>query len=648
MIDLQKNDFRVFANGYFEQQKDGFKPRKDTPAIKISPPLDWAMDPLQDRNWRFQLSAWRMLPPIWQQFYGKDWENLQCEVLRWIRDWHRFHFVEQRRSAFMWQDMATGIRAEHLALVQRLIHKGLFTLSPSDSRMLDSLIASHADKLMDPAFISSGNHAIFQLKGLRLLGIVRPDLEQLRGEEEYASRMMSSLLHAQFRPSGVHVENSPDYHNFALANFRYIRPALFPSIAEQMEEVLQRAENVAPWLTLPNGRAAPIGDTEKLGPMLLGAVHFDASAQAQNGSVLLMRDLSDGGYVVLRTTPETPPERELMIIVHGQAYVTSHAHADQLAFNLFYRGAPLFVDSGKYSYNNDAWRKYFLSDRAHNLVGLQGRAFGPHDTRLVGSCIDTARKDEDGRFIVEGEVWRGDEFRHRRRYTYDPEGMLIISDVIECNKDDLPVIYFHLAPGCVTTTEGREVVIQRHGIAVARVSVDKQEFAPHLTEGAVRPQIQGWISPEYSKRVSAPVLEFRASSLVSEWECKVELIEPNRPYVFSHLPELLRPSAKLPFEYVRTIARTVDIGGGEQEQRFVIEVIGYPLEAVTEPLIRALELSGYRARSKAGAPVGTRNVLRNQDGTELRVVVRPPEEYKTRLKGSTGSVYFALRSECAT
>ena len=169
---LVRDDFQIFGAGYLEQVTQGFKPRSDVPAVRLHPPLDWDMDPFNDRNWRFQLSAWRMLDPIWSQWYEHDWSRLSRETMPWVEDWYRYHVAQRRSSKFEWYDMATGLRAQHIALLLYLQQRHLIALDTGQLRQLHWLARMHVRKLRERAFINSNNHGIFQIQGLRLLCLV--------------------------------------------------------------------------------------------------------------------------------------------------------------------------------------------------------------------------------------------------------------------------------------------------------------------------------------------------------------------------------------------------------------------------------------------------------------------------------------------
>jgi hypothetical protein len=55
----------------------------------------------------------------------------------------------------------------------------------------------------------------------------------------------------------------------------------------------------------------------------------------------------------------------------GPDYSPGHAHCEAMAFELFHKGKPLFVNCGTYAYQCDQ-RSFFKSTQAHNTVQVSG------------------------------------------------------------------------------------------------------------------------------------------------------------------------------------------------------------------------------------------------------------------------------------
>jgi hypothetical protein len=526
---LRSDDFSIFGGDYDALKKSGFRPRKDVAAVPLALPIDWDMDPFRDANWRFQLSAWRMLNPIWSKWYGKDWVRLKEEIMPWIEDWGRYHLDEERTSAFEWYDMATGLRAQNLAMLFLLQHQGKLQLSQRETGMLLRLAAQHVKKLRDSAFINSGNHGIFQIQGLRLLCITSR-VPECTGEEGYSSMMMERIFDSQFDAHGVQTENSPSYHIFALNAFSKIRETLYPSIATRFREVLSKAASIAPWFTQPNGAIVQIGDSEGPGVKEPLSAMISSSPFAEDDGQAVVTDLHKSGYVIVQSRPEVDASQAFMLVINGATSRTKvHDHADELSFIWLAGGRSLFVDSGKFTYNKNAWRSYFVSDRAHNVVGVDGLSFAPRYTLETTSTLDSL-KARAGQYDVSGCVHRGRKFEYCRRYVYRPGKDLVIQDDIKSLPSaSRPAIYWHLAPDLGARLESGGITIaSESGAPVARMTIDQPGCSPTVISGATKPRIQGWVSRGYKQKEPADVIKYICSSDVKKIETRIVLVTPQK------------------------------------------------------------------------------------------------------------------------
>jgi hypothetical protein len=507
---LQRNDFQVVSAERGQPLEAGFQPRADLPPYPLAYPLDWTIDPHGDRNWRFQLHAWRMLNPVWRRFLDVAPDPaLFDNVLEVLRDWHRAHMVEGIGSEYAWNDMATGLRAQHLALVKTVVDEGLARIPDADQAMFDALAREHVRRLRDPEFLSKMNHAIFQLHGLRLLCAAHPGAADDPGEETETSLRMRDLVHSQFGADAVHTEDSPFYHHFAVLRFRKIRPGLYPLVADDITALLAEAAAVTPWLTLPDGRFAAIGDSEGEGLAFPEGAAPPVRGHTPDGVPVIARDLCAGGYAIVRSHPETPPERAFMLIVSGSSWRgIGHDHVDELGFELFDRGRPLLVDSGKYAYEADEWRTYFVGDRSHNVAGLAETVFRPADTSPRGSAL-TGMSQVGGAWVVSGAVERGGVFRHSRHFMYAPGEQLLLLDQVESGSGEAVELRFHFHEDVAVELDGNRAIARREGALVATLAVDHADAALSLHRGESEPVVLGWRSPSYRERVPCTCLRVR-------------------------------------------------------------------------------------------------------------------------------------------
>ena len=496
-IETRPGDFKIASGGYDSLIAEGFKPRADLAAVRLSVPIEWNMDPFKDRNWRFQLQAWRMLNPIWGEYLKSESPELLTEIWNVVRDWGEYHVIEGRTPSYAWQDMATGIRAQHLAYFHRLRTDGLWDPSAEDDALLDALTKKHVERLFGEEGIARNNHAFFQVHGLRLLCNEANPLDACKGEEQFSASTMQRLITAQFDEDGVHTEDAPDYHSFTLRTLKGIRLALYPSLDREVTARLAKAEALMPWFTMPDGALANIGDSEGVGYPVKAKL-ADSCDDPDVSPCVYHKNLVASGYAMVRAQWSPDPASASMLVVTGTSHEYGHDHADELSFLMYHQGRAIFVDSGKYGYEKDEWREYFLSDVAHNTVGIEGATFAPGDTRSRGTSL-TSMAHEERSYVITGLVMRGDSFIHQRSLRYTPaRHQIVLDDEWSIPSGARAVSRLHLAPGLSAGIEGANVLISDEaGSAIVVISGSSENCRPEIARGQESLVKLGWFSQAY-------------------------------------------------------------------------------------------------------------------------------------------------------
>ena len=314
-------------------------------------PMKWNANPFYDDNWKFHLSAWRMLDPIIREYARTGDPAYLREAMPFALDWHRYHLEERRRNKFVWYDMSVGQRAAKLAFIIERVNRRLFVVSDDEKGKLLEMAEAHLTELMKPQAIAPNNHGIFQALGLKLLAAVvgdRPDAADL------AVKQFRRIMDGQFTHEGVHTENSPDYHF-------YTRTMLLSSkVSRHLGDPFNGREDavkaVNPWLVFPTGKIARVGDSYgKSAPLSV-----DPEDTIRCGEkAYAVKDLTKSGYAIVRSLPSEP--QNSMLFVTGMAHTMDHKHADELSFELFEEGQFVFVDSGKYGYKRNSMRESFAA-----------------------------------------------------------------------------------------------------------------------------------------------------------------------------------------------------------------------------------------------------------------------------------------------
>lgn len=417
------------VQSYEDLRANGFLARKDCRHWPFSIPVEWDANPFGDKNWVFMLQSWAPIAPMLQKHVETADPRYLIESIDLVLDW--WEAAQSGAFLYRWNDMATGIRAMRLAYIFERAEN--LEMSAERRNALDLLVDRHARKLMRDGFISLTNHGIFQAFGLNLLSKAAAGRRSVRGGEKRAAQALRDIVANQFTAEGVHAEHSPSYHKFALRRMQ----AMGIERHFKVPAVLETAKDVQPWLTFPDGRIAGVGDS--------------AGVDRPYAGTETVGDFTASGYAIARGG-------DWMLFVSGMCRSISHKHADETGFELFDGGRYIFMDTGRYGYIDNNWRRYARSAAAHNTVSVAGREIARGDVEMVGSCLSGIRQTE-GAFVIDGEVNRPGLFRQRRMIEYVPGRSLHIIDDMAGEQDWTYVSSLHLAPDLLPklTERGFEV-----------------------------------------------------------------------------------------------------------------------------------------------------------------------------------------------
>jgi len=254
-----------------------------------------------------------------------------------------------------------------------------------------------------------GNHVIRNARALVLGGVSfgAPELTR-RGID-----LLRRELPEQVLPDGGHYERSPAYHLVVLRDLLEVQAA---SPHSWLGDAIESMRRFAAGLARPDGAPALFNDGTVDAPQL------DLPQPPEGLAVF-----PDSGFVVVR-------EGELWLAFRCGApsppFLPAHAHADALSFQLWWRGQPVVVDPGTYTYEPGADRDWFRSTRAHSTVTVDGK----DQFRLWGAFRSgplpkvSLRYARDG--AVEASVVLARRVRHVRRIEWR-EGEVSVLDELE-------------------------------------------------------------------------------------------------------------------------------------------------------------------------------------------------------------------------
>ncbi len=553
-----------------------FQPRRDADRHALVFPLDWeAHDRIADRNWRMQLQGFTMLQPLLNVF---DQLEDKGEVLDYFFDvlsdwWARYRddpvdiVTSRMPDSYAWYDMSVGFRSLILAYFAERIAWHEIELDPKRRELLTSAIAKHREHLRRPDVFYPNNHGIFQIHGL--MGLSRASVDSISKSEDirYAAETMATLLESQFDLNGVHREHSPHYHIFALRTFDLVVLSEWYDISPELRQRLEKAHSVTKWLVDPEKRPACIGDSIPTKQDLDFPTRGDGSLEVSR--------FHDSGYAIVRSPWNTPTSIATYLFLTAAYHSKTHKHRDCLSFEWYDRGRKRISDSGKYGYNNDKFRTYVLSNRAHNTVEIDG--FDMLKMSPYGSAIKTVEKLRGGVTHIQAEL-QFTAFTHKRDLYLSPGQWLLVDDHLSFRRRRASTQWNHLALGSTLTSvsSGRMVfkTADHLDLVVTNLTGAKAEVLWGDTE-----KLQGFVSEGDNQIEPAYAVGFRAESKETRITTALSLGQENEYPALAFASSL---RVQVPSQSSTTPLRIIPdaqhiVGVGEESASFNPEPASYTI-----------------------------------------------------------------------
>ena len=228
------------------------------------------------------------------------------------------------------------------------------------------------------------NHYLGNIAGLYFLAILCPVLNESKRWQKFAKKELEREMFEQTYADGWDYESATAYHRLVTEMFYcafLLGQAMGDCFSDIYKERLFKMLECLNYTTKPDGLLPQIGDNDS-GRFLVFNCDLDAASlntdyisnwmdsllnkpsnqKAENCSVVFEK----GGRYILRS-------KSIYFLVTAEARdeyrINSHAHNDQLSFELNVFGEDVFVDPGTYTYTRDVDRRNsFRSITNHNVL----------------------------------------------------------------------------------------------------------------------------------------------------------------------------------------------------------------------------------------------------------------------------------------
>lgn len=326
----------------------------------------WTCGPQDNRAWQWTLHAFVPFDPI---ISAQDATLLNKLVHSWDE---RFSHLPEEND-FPWHDHATALRLDRLSRMALQLEGCRYT----------KLAAKHASFLLKESFYSRHtNHGFDQALSLILAALAFAEHPQAVEWRTVGLARLHDEITFAFTEEGVHVENSPAYHNGMIANMLRARNLLQASNLDSgdFDSLFDKALQFLVWMTRPDRFLAYLGDSISYRPSVPAALAELPSVNevrwvASGGSegtppVETSKVYTTAGYAIYRSRWR-PWEGHTHIIMKSGFLSRYHRQDDDLNILVHAFGEDWLIDSGLYNHNQkDPVRFYMRSALAHNIPWL--------------------------------------------------------------------------------------------------------------------------------------------------------------------------------------------------------------------------------------------------------------------------------------
>lgn len=245
------------------------------------------------------------------------------------------------------------------------------------------LLEYHGIFLAENAIYHKTNHGLMMDRSIMTLGIVLSN-DHLFNYGYF--RSIDTFWHS-FSSRGLHLENSPGYHNMVVKMYNQIEYFLNKnnrSYGKDILSTLEKAEDLKGLMSQPNGILPNIGDTGNNIEQVKN--RYDNFVDYEGGLSIIQNEL-----LQLYST-----------FICGYSSVT-HKHHDDLSFTLMYKGIKFLEEAGRYNYTRHAYRKYIKSERAHSGIYLKDESYElNNDNRYTNKVRTDFHLENENLFQVKG------------------------------------------------------------------------------------------------------------------------------------------------------------------------------------------------------------------------------------------------------
>lgn len=441
--------------------------------------IDWYYKLNGDEEFMFQLNRHGYLIQLGQAYYLTCDEKYLKKFCAILNDWLDTVPCDYKNNS-PWRSLETGMRSDKWLKALKYI-EGTKFFSSELKEKIDKSLLTHIEvlKKAHSGFQKGSNWGIIQDSGLFHIGVYFNDNDII----SFALKRLEQETDLQIMFDGFQWEQSNNYHNeVLLVLLDVIIDADKNNIAlpEKLKNKIEKMAEAALKTVKPNGHNPLFGDSDDTDmrdimsrcALVFGRSDFkyygfdrlDFNTVWQTGTDGIEKYnkidkippsfnntfLADSGNYILR---ENQTNTSNYLLFHNGYTGAGHAHADKLHFDLMIKGRDVLVDAGRYTYLNNAQRRYIKSPKAHNVCLIDNKQYlnvsSQWETKNPAPAVQYPCFDNEYCTLIGGAhlgyLKSRNAFVERKIFYIKPD-IYVIVDVFKAKGFHTYQQYFHFAP----------------------------------------------------------------------------------------------------------------------------------------------------------------------------------------------------------
>ena len=538
---IKKADLVLAKNFIF---RDNWDMEKTNIPYQFKGKIDWKAIPNGDEEWCYMLNRHKYWIDLGRAYYLTANEKYAKAFVEQATHWIDNNPLEDRLKKLSWRRIEAGIRCENWIKTFEYVKNSKYITPDFFAKFANSLYqhGEYIDQSFSD-FSKTSNWGVLEFQGLYALSNFFSEFKTSPQWQKEATANLETCINLQVLNDGSQWEQSPMYHNEVFHCFMNVNLIAERKKTSLPESILQKTKDMAyanvKWQK-PNFHQPLLGDsddTDLRGLLTLSAYIF-------NDSILKSRGYSELDYETFfllgrnnfnkyeAVQPLNPDFTSVYQSSSGGFYMRSswkedatyasfnlkklgggHGYDDILNFTLFANNQDYLIDSGRFTYVDNEWRKLFKSNQSHNTLGVDNlpnsiykdpwtneyEARSQGDFTKITSLFDYAEAENTAYKRLENPVLI------KRRMLFIKPNVWIVFDSFSANGTHTYSQYFNFPDKNVAIKDKGLTINSKNSLRIQPV----KEIPIKLTDS--------WWSPEYNlkKENTRAELSKKASGFTS-------------------------------------------------------------------------------------------------------------------------------------